>query len=135
MALKSNFNHILPLFWQLARFGVVGLCAAIVHFCSVVILVELHWLQPLLANIVAFCIAFQVSYWGHRCWTFNGTKQAHVVAFTRLLLVSSAAFIANEGLFYLLMQHFALPYPLALVLVLAVLPLFVFTLNKMWVFE
>lgn len=124
-----------PLLLQLARFGVVGVSAALVHFSVVVLLVELHWLKPLVANIAAFCLAFQISYWGHRRFTFSGTQQSHAVALPRLLLVSVLAFLANEGLFYILMKEFALPYPLALFLVLSVLPLIVFTANKFWVFE
>lgn len=125
----------LPLFLQLTRFGLVGVSAALVHFGVVVSLVESRWLQPLVANVVAFCLAFQVSYWGHRSWTFSGTRQRHAVAFPRLLLVSGVAFVANESLFYILMTQFKLPYMLALVVVLSVLPLAVFTVNKLWVFE
>jgi putative flippase GtrA len=133
MDLKSRAYR--PLFLQLMRFGLVGVSAALVHFSVVVALVESHWLHPLVANILAFCVAFQVSYWGHRSWTFSGTRQRHAVAFPRLLLVSSAAFVANESLFYILMTEFKLPYMLALVVVLSILPLAVFTINKLWVFE
>jgi putative flippase GtrA len=130
---KNSFS--MALFWQLARFGIVGLSAAVVHFSVVVLLVESHHMQPLIANIIGFCTAFQISYWGHRQWTFNGTTQKHTIAFPRLLLVSVLAFIANEGMFYLLMEQFALPYPVALILVLSILPLVVFVVNKLWVFE
>ncbi len=132
MALKSR--GLFPLFLQLARFGLVGASAAVVHFSMVVLLVETRWLQPLVANLVAFSLAFQVSYWGHRTWTFSGTQQKHSVAFPRLLLVSSLAFAANESLFYLLMSQFKLTYMPALLIVLSILPLAVFTINKLWVF-
>jgi putative flippase GtrA len=125
----------LPLFFQLLRFGLVGVSAALVHFTLVVLMVELHWLQPLVANVAAFGFAFQVSYWGHRRFTFSGTRQRHGVAFPRLLLVSILAFMANESMFYILMAEFDLPYTLALILVLSILPLVVFTANKLWVFE
>src|SRR5579864_7998819 len=133
MALKSS--AYLPLFLQFTRFGLVGLTAALVHFTVVVLLVEGQGLRPLLANVLAFCLAFQVSYWGHRYWTFRGTEQRHGLAFPRLLLVSSLAFLANESLFYILMTQFKLPYRPALILVLSVLPLAVFLVNKLWVFK
>ena len=126
---------MVSLFFQLARFGIVGVTAASVHFAIVVFLVELHYLQPLIANIVAFCIAVQVSYWGHRIWTFRGTKKNHWVAFSRLLLVSIVAFTVNESMFYILMTEYQLPYPVALFLILTILPFIVFAVNKMWVFE
>lgn len=133
MDLKNKAYWTLLL--QLMRFGVVGLSAALVHFSIVVALVEWQNLQPMLANVVAFCVAFQVSYWGHRYWTFSNTQQRHTVAFPRLLLVSGATFLANESLFYIFMTQFHLPYIPALIFVLSVLPLAVFTMNKFWVFE
>jgi putative flippase GtrA len=130
MVLKNKHTLLL----QLTRFGLVGILAAAVHFSMVVLLVEAKYLGPLLANGVAFCVAFQVSYWGHRLWTFSNTQRDHATAFSRLLLVSMLAFIANEALFYLLMKQGGLPYPLALLLVLSMLPGLVFSVNKWWVF-
>ena len=140
MVLKSKNGptegvlRLLPLFLQLTRFGMVGISAAFVHFSVVVFLVEWGWLQPLLANILAFSLAFQVSYWGHRRFTFKHTSQEHRIAFPRLLLVSVSAFLVNETLFYFLMKKFNLSYEVALLLVLMVLPLGVFLVNKFWVF-
>jgi putative flippase GtrA len=54
---------------QLARFGVVGVAAMTVHWLVVMVLVPLG-LLPLIANMIAFAIAFNVSYIGHRNWTF-----------------------------------------------------------------
>lgn len=130
---KRNFS--VSLFWQLTRFGIVGVSAALVHFSIVILLVESDSMEPLIANVIGFCTAFQISYWGHRMWTFSGTTQKHTVTFSRLLLVSILAFIVNEGMFYVFMQQFAFPYPLALILVLSILPLIIFTINKLWVFE
>lgn len=133
MVLKMKYR--LPLFFQLTRFGIVGVTAALVHFSMVVLLVEVCGFLPLIANGFAFCVSFPVSYWGHRLWTFYDTRQKHAIALPRLLLVSTLAFAANESLFFLFMQQFALPYPVALFLVLSILPLLVFLANKLWVFE
>ncbi len=132
---KINLRQYLPLLFQITRFGLVGVTAAIIHFSIVVFLVEVYLLQPLIANIIAFCIAFQFSYWGHRKITFYGSLQKHSVAMRRLLIVSIGAFAINESLFYLLMSQFYLSYPVALFIVLTILPGIVFTINKMWVFE
>jgi putative flippase GtrA len=113
----------------------VGSSAALVNFTVVVIIVELGLLSPLLANVIAFFIAFQVSYFGHRYWTFQESVSLHRVAMPRLLLVSGLNFIANESLFYFFIHHFKLPYPIALLIVLATLPALTFTFSKLWVFR
>ena len=121
---------------QIMRFGIFGGSAAAVNFSIVVALVESGLIQqPLYANMVAFVFAFQVSYFGHRYWTFSETIAEHRVAMPKLLLVSITNFFANEGLFYFFLNTFQLPYPLALLLVLAILPVVTFTFSKLWIFR
>jgi putative flippase GtrA len=129
MVLKNSF------FTQLLRFGTIGSMAALVHLTVVMSLVEAQLLTPLTANVIAFSLAFQVSYWGNRSWTFHLTSAEHHVAIPRLFLVAGSGFIANEGLFYLFMRNFNLPYPIALILVLSILPIVTFSLSKFWIFR
>jgi putative flippase GtrA len=124
----------LPLFYQLFRFGIVGLTAAAMHFGIVVLLVQNWNIQPLLANIFGFAGGFQISYWGHRMWTFNDTNTLHRVALTRLLVVQIISLLANETLFYIFLSM-NLPYPVALLVVLTTLPIFTFVSSKLWVFR
>jgi len=131
--LKATFAAYAPLLTQLFRFVSVGVTAAAVHFTTVVWLVQTNLLLPLTANVVGFLLSFQVSYWGHRSWTFNETTVLHRAALPKLLLVQVLNFIANESLFFwLLSLH--IPYALALIVVLAILPLFTFFISKLWVF-
>jgi len=126
---------MINLFYQLARFGLIGLLAAGVHFSVLFLLVEKAGLVPLQANCFAFVFGFQVSYWGHRCWTFRGTTALHRVALPKLLLVGITGFVINEALFSFFLIAFNLPYPLALFLTLTVLPIVSFALGKFWIFK
>lgn len=118
---------------QIMRFGIVGVIASLVHFTLVVLFVQLlHW-QPLIANIVGFSVGVQVSYWGHRSFTFRGTEATHRVAYPRLVMMQAGNFLANEGLF-LLFLSMHLPYPIALLIVLSIMPMFTFIISKTWVF-
>src|ERR1700690_2903459 len=120
---------------QLGFFGIVGCCAAVVQLCVVILLVEFTHMHPLVANIIGFLLAFNVSYFGHRSLTFAGTTVNHKVAVTRLFGLGVANFIANEGLFYIFLTVFKLYYPIALILVLAILPALTFVISKLWVFR
>ena len=131
--LQKIMRH--KLLMQIMRFGIVGSSAAFVNFIIVVALVESGTLPPLYANMAAFVFAFQVSYFGHRFWTFNETIIEHRVAMPKLLLISGANFFANEGLFYFFLNTFQLPYTVALLLVLAILPVVTFTVSKLWIFR
>jgi putative flippase GtrA len=124
----------LPLFYQLSRFGIVGLTAAAVHFCVVVYCVQMWLVAPLIANMIGFIVSFQVSYWGHRIWTFSDTTVSHRAALPKLVAVQTANFFANETLFYFFLS-LGFAYPLALFFVLTILPFFTFASSKLWVFK
>jgi putative flippase GtrA len=131
---RDQLRAYLPLIYQLFRFGIVGIIAASIHFSIVVLLVQNNLLTPLLANIVGFAGGFQVSYWGHRLWTFNASATLHRVALPRLIVVQVISLLANETLFYIFLS-LNLPYPVALLIVLTTLPIFTFISSKLWVFR
>lgn len=120
---------------QLIRFGIIGFCAAAVHTIIVVWLVKSFGFNPLIANIFAFLIAFNVSYVGHRYWSFAETNAKHKIAIPRFLLVAIISFILNEGLFYIFLNIFNFYYIAALLLVLIIVPIFTFVSSKLWVFK
>lgn len=132
----SNLSFVkhAQLFAQLTRFGIVGLFAATVHFSIVVILVQNGLFVPLSANLVALLISIQVSYWGHRRFTFPETVSRHREAYSKLIFVQLANMAANEGLFYVFLA-LHLPYQVALLIVLTTLPLVTFTASKFWIFR
>lgn len=130
----NTFESYFPLATQIFRFGMVGLIAASVHISIVVTLVQHAQLLPLVANIFAFCISFQMSYWGHRLWTFNDTEVLHRAALPKLLFIQLLNFAANESLFYVFLS-LDIPYPIALIFVLTILPIFTFISSKLWVFR
>lgn len=119
---------------QLFRFGLVGILAAAVHMGIVVLIVQTWLIEPLIANVFAFAFSFQVSYWGHRLWTFEGTTALHRDAFPKLVFIQAINFAANETLFYTFLSM-DLPYPIALFITLAILPVFTFFSSKLWVFR
>jgi len=119
---------------QLFRFGIVGIVAAIVHFSVVIFLVQNFHYVPLKANIFGFMGGLLFSYSGHRFWTFRHTATAHASAFPKLALLQGFMLIANESLFYVFIR-LGLQYPIALLLVLSILPFFTFYCSKRWVFN
>lgn len=118
---------------QLARFGVVGVAAMAVHWLVVRALVPLG-LAPLIANIIGFGVAFNVSYFGHRNWTF-GSAEAHSTTLRRFFAVAISSFVLNECLFYLLLRFTHLDYQIALAIVLVAVAALTFVLSRWWAFR
>lgn len=117
---------------QLAAFLVIGTAAAATHWGTVLLMVEAGGLAPLRANVTGFCLAFLVSYGGHRRWTFASTALPHRVALPRFLAVALSGLVLNQALFALLLVRTSLSYPLALLLVLLVVAVLTFLLARHW---
>ena len=116
-------------FW----FGVVGSGAMITHFLLVLWLVPFGW-QPLTANVIAYMVAFQVRYWGHRLESFDAGDLSHRQRLRRFFLVASLGFALNEGLYFVLLRYSAMNYRAALLLVLLAVALLTFILSRNWAF-
>ena len=121
---------------RLLRFGAVGLLAAAVHYWVVIGLVELLRIQPLQANFGGFAVAFWVSYFGHRYWTFANPEGAGVAAsFMRFLAIAVSGFCLNELLFYLFLRYLELPYYVALGIVVLIVAVMTYVLSRWWAFR
>ena len=120
-------------FSQLFRFASVGTLAAIVNFSIVVWLVHFFNWHPLVANIAAFLVAFQVSFFGHRFWTFNH-KQHTIGSLPKFFTVAVFSFLLNEGL-YSVFLAFHIDYRLSLFFVIFIAAIFTLLLSKFWAFR
>lgn len=115
-------------------FLVVGAAAAAVHQLVVVVLTEAGLLEPAWANLPGFAIAWFVSYFGHRRYTF-ASRRPHLQAAPRFLLVALLAFASNQALFVGLMRFTQLHYALALFLTLATVAVGTYVLSGRWAFR
>ncbi|MBV8045735.1 MAG: GtrA family protein [Paludibacterium sp.] len=120
---------------QLLWFGVVGISALVVHYLMVTAVLTPLGLAPLVANIAAFLVAFQVSYWGHRHLTFGQSGVSHRHALPRFFGVACLSFAVNEGLYALLLRFTALDYRVSLLIVLFAVAALTFVLSKLWAFR
>lgn len=117
---------------KIARFGCVGAAASLAHLGVVAALVPLGF-PPAGANMVAFLLAFQVSYYGHRGWTFRHPGGPE--AYGRMFAVALGAFAFNEAAYLWMLHHAPLDYRVSLILVLGVQAMLTFALASTWVFQ
>ena len=116
-------------FWFLA----VGGTAALTHI--LVYALAQRWLWPELANALGFCIAFFVSFAGHRLLTFKDTSTNVATSLGRFAVTALAGFASNEIVFVLLLRALALPAFLALFFALIFAAGQTFVLSRYWAFR
>lgn len=116
-------------FW----FLVVGGTAAAVHMVVFVLVAPYMW--PEVANAAGFCVAFVVSFAGHRFLSFNDADTSLWQSFHRFAATALAGFAANELMFIALLRGLDLPDALALFLALVFASAQTFLLSRFWAFR
>lgn len=114
----------------LMRFGGVGVAATLVHLA---VAGASFWLwptiSPFIANLLAFLVAFQVSFWGHRHFTFRRNGKGH-----RFFVLALAGFALNNGVLGALLAATSLDGFVAIVLATFTVPLLMYIAARFWAF-
>lgn len=115
------------------RFGIVGVLAMATHYALVILLVTFS-ITPLIANVLAFIGAFQISYWGHSSWSFSDLSASRKDSFRRFVIISVSGFLINELLFFLFLKFTNIPYQISLLIVLPFVAGLTFLFSRYWAF-
>ena len=118
---------------ELIRYATMGGFASLVHFVTVVSLVQFMHLHPVEANTIGYAVGFLVSFAGHNNWTFAGHNCTITYSLPRFIIIAGINFVLNQTLFYVL--HTKMAYPIALIITLLAAGLVSFLLTKIWAFR
>ena len=116
-------------FWFLA----VGATAALTHLA--VFELTRHRVWPELANALGFCVAFSVSFAGHRLLSFRDATTSMATSLRRFIVTALAGFACNEIVFVVALHWLDWPALLALFVALVVAAGQTFLLSRYWAFR
>ncbi len=114
---------------QVGSFGIVGLLATGIHFIVFSILSALG-VDPILSNMVAFCCAVPVSFYGNRSLTFKVDGNI-----ARFIVMSLCGFGINHANVWIVTRYLGLPWTFSLPGILLAVPAFSFIVSKFWVYQ
>ena len=120
---------------QLLQFVLVGGSAAATLLAVVGLLVSLLSLPPLGANVLAFLVAFVVSYNGHALLTFSAAQARGWPVVAKFFAVACLSFVANEALYYIALNWLHWHYFWSLAAVLVLVAIGTFVMSKFWAFK
>lgn len=120
---------------QLLQFVLVGGTAAATHLAVVGLLVSLSGMPPLWANVLAFLVAFVVSYNGHALLTFSAARARGWPVVAKFFAVACLSFVANELLYYIALNWLHWHYFWSLAAVLVLVAIGTFVMSKFWAFK
>ena len=131
---SSIFNRAINLGRYILRFGSVGLLATLTHFLFLWFLFNYTNLAPLWANLLSYCIAFNVSFFLNFKWTFQSEKDTTEAAI-KFLLSSLFAMFINSCIFYtMILAGWFEPFISACIAALFSAT-FMFLLTYFWAFK
>lgn len=122
----------LKLSHRLAYYIGIGGTSALTHILVVLHLVKNMHFHPLVANVIAFFIAFNISYVGHKYFTFSGLSDQKQLSLPHFFIVASSGGLLNELLYFLLLHFTNLNYAIALILVLGLVSVYSYVISRFW---
>ena len=115
-------------------FLAVGLAAAGVHFACFWVFTRGASLNPLLANALAFSVAFAVSFVGHRRLSFADHDQPLLQSLRRFGVTALLGLLTSEGVLALVWHALGWPDWLGVVMGQGVAAVQTFVLGRWWAF-
>lgn len=125
--------------FTLIRFGIVGIIATLVHIFSAWILLDnLQINNAIIANTIAFLIAFIFSFLGHYFWTFKANKDNINIrkSIIKFFIIAVTGFSINTFLLSILLYfNIVADEKFAIIIALIFVPIFTYILSKFWGFK
>jgi dolichol-phosphate mannosyltransferase len=90
------------------------------------------------ATIIGIAVSMSSNFVLNKVWTFEDhgfTSRHTLIQYAKVIGFSSLGALAQLGMVYLLVDHYDVQYPIALVLAVFCAALSNFVLNKKWTFK
>ncbi|WP_018633674.1 GtrA family protein [Neomegalonema perideroedes] len=116
------------------RFTLVGIAATLCHLL-VALALPAAGMGAERANLLAFLVAFLLSFGGHSRFSFQGHGRRRGGAFARFSLVAGCGFAANQAVFALAAGPLGWSASAALAAAVGTAAALSFALNRLWSFR
>jgi putative flippase GtrA len=120
---------------QILFFLLIGSLAAATNFILVWCFVDYNLLNPLTANAIAFLIAFNVSYLGHRKLTFKQSSRPIKKTLPYFFSNAVIGLLLSECIYYLFLHYTSFHYLLALLSTMSIVAIYTFIISKWVIFK
>ncbi len=120
----------------IVKFGIAGIIATATHFALLFILTDIFGLWYLLSTSLAFLVAFMVSFFSQKFWTFGDKrKQGMYKQMGGYFLVVSSGMAVNAVGMYALVDYANLYYLIAQVIMSGLVAIYNFLMYRFVIFK
>lgn len=117
---------------QFIRYVIVGLGSNVFLYLAYLLLTSLG-LGPKRAMTLLYAVGVLQTFLLNRRWTFDDKNEIHGTFF-RYIITYALGYLFNLGLLYILVDEVGLPHQIVQGVLIFVVAIFLFLLQKYWVF-
>jgi len=120
---------------KVISYSFVGIIGTLIHFSTLVILVEAFKIDPLLSSGIGFILTVILSFVLNMKYTFKikNRKKAHL--FIKYLTTSIIGLMLNNCIMYYFVRILSLHYSIGQAVVVICIPIINFLINNYWTFK
>ncbi len=119
---------------SVVTFVVTGGVVTGVHIAVGLLAHHLGGLEPFTANLVAYSVAFFVSYFGHRNYSFRSPGRIQR-SMPKFFVISAINLVLNQIIVFTVSDVLGQPYWASLAVMVAIVPTFTYVMSKAWAFS
>ena len=116
------------------KYIIVGISGTLLYLALLTIQIELLNIEIIIATITSYIVIIIGSYYLSYSWVFN-SREKHLNAFVRYIVVVGLGFIINTMGMYLSINVFDLWYLTSQVVLLCLVAINNYLMNKLWAFK
>ncbi len=115
------------------QYALVGVIGTLVHTVVLTISVELFKMAPIYSTMLGFIFSLVISYKLNSIWTFSTTVSIDV--FFKYVATCLIGLLVNVLIMFVTVNMLNLYYLYGQLIAIAVVPVFNFTVSRLWVFK
>jgi putative flippase GtrA len=115
------------------RFALVGATATLTTYLVLILLVEIWHMNVIVASVLGYIAGIAVNYKLNYGFTFRSERQ-HRIVIPKFIFVALIGLLLNTGLMFVAVNWVGIHYVLAQLAAVAVVLIWSFTINRLWVF-
>lgn len=124
-----------PLLRQFTKFCIIGVTNTTLDVVVYWMLTRGLGLYYIAAAVLSFVVVITWSFYANRRWTFRSNGPSYRSQYVRFFAVNSLSFVCNIAGFYVLVEYGGWLDLIAKVIMVAVVAVFNFSLNRWWTFR
>lgn len=125
---------LLEKYRKILGFVTFGALAGMLYALILIVSIDLLEMPTFFGSVIAFVLAIPVSYFGNR-WVTYRSNNVMASELSRFIVVQMINLVLTSAVVHFMMEHFALPTYVGIIVAFIAAPTISFVLFELWVYR